>query len=169
MQCIDPSGFFLNFNYTATLQRIYGVPDGRVLHIHGSALDSTAEIILGHGWDRQASDQRSRFIDENTDVRVAGGFQQIDDLLAETFKPTKEILARNKAFFEGLSTVTKVFVLGHSLAQVDEPYFTAVLDHVNPNAHWTISYYSNEVATRSAAEDIGIPTSRLRLQPLSDF
>ncbi|MGH0263956.1 bacteriophage abortive infection AbiH family protein [Sinorhizobium meliloti] len=169
VQCIDPSGFFLNFNYTATLQRIYGVPDGRVLHIHGSALDSTAEIILGHGWDRQASDQRSRFIDENTDVRVAGGFQQIDDLLAETFKPTKEILARNKAFFEGLSTVTKVFVLGHSLAQVDEPYFTAVLDHVNPNAHWTISYYSNEVATRSAAEDIGIPTSRLRLQPLSDL
>ncbi|KQU72432.1 hypothetical protein ASC75_23910 [Aminobacter sp. DSM 101952] len=166
VRCIDSSAFFLNFNYTATLQRIYGVHDSRVLHIHGSASDSTAEIVLGHGWDRQTSDLRSRFTSEETDVRVAGGFQLIDDLLAETFKPTTDILARNRAFFEGLNTVTEVFVLGHSLAQVDEPYFSAVLDHVHPNAHWTVSFHSNEVATWSAAKDIGIPTSRLRLRSL---
>lgn len=166
VQCINPSALFLNFNYTATLQRIYGVHDSRVLHIHGSASDSTAEIVLGHGWDRQASDLRSRFTHEDTDVRVAGGFQLIDDLLAETFKPTQEILARNRAFFEGLNTVTEVFVLGHSLAQVDEPYFSAVLDHVHPNAQWTVSFHGNEIATWSAAKDIGIPTSRLRLASL---
>jgi len=166
VQCIDPSALFLNFNYTATLQRTYGVSDSRILHIHGSASDSTADIVLGHGWDRQESDLRSRFTDEDTDVRVAGGFQLIDDLLAKTFKPTKKILTRNKAFFEGLSTVTEVFVLGHSLAQVDEPYFSAVLDCVHPNTHWTVSFHSNEVATWSAARDIGIPTSRLRLKPL---
>jgi len=169
VQSIDPRAVFLNFNYTATLQRIYNVPDSRILHIHGSALDPTAEIVLGHGWDRRASDLHSRFTDEETDVRVAGGFQLIDDLLARTFKPTQEILERNNAFFEGLSSVTEIFVLGHSLAQVDEPYFSAVLDHVHASARWTVSFHSNEVATRSAAEDMGIPTSRLCLRPLKDL
>lgn len=166
VRCIDPNSSFLNFNYTSTLQRIYGVPDNNILHIHGSAADHTSKIVLGHGWDRQRSELRSRFVDEETDVRVAGGFELIDELLAETFKPTKEILARNKAFFEDLSAVTEVFVLGHSLAQVDEPYFSAVLDHVESNAHWTVSFHSDEVATWLAAKGIGIPTSRLQLRPI---
>lgn len=169
VQCVDPSALFLNFNYTAALQRIYGVPEARVLHIHGAASDSTAEIVLGHGWERQAADLHSRFTNEDTDVRVAGGFRLIDDLLAETFKPTREILARNKAFFTDLSSVTEVFVLGHSLAEVDKPYFSAVLDYADSDAHWTVSFYGSDVATRSAAEDIGIPISRLRLKLLRDI
>lgn len=169
VNCIDPNALFLNFNYTATLQRIYGIPNGRVLHIHGAASDTTAEIVLGHGWERQTDERRSRFTDEDTDVRVAGGFQLIDDLLAETFKPTQEILARHKDFFEELSSVTEVLVLGHSLSQVDEAYFDAVLDHVHPDAHWTVSYHGSDVATWFAAKDIGISTSRLRLRQLRDL
>lgn len=169
VRCICPSAFFLNFNYTATLQCMYGIPEERILHIHGSASDSNAEIVLGHGWDRQASDLRSNLANEDTDVRVAGGFQLIDNLLAETYKPTKEILDRNKAFFEGLSTVTEVFILGHSLAQVDEPYFCEVLRHVDASANWTVSYYNNEVAAWLAAKDIGIPISRLRLRKITEL
>lgn len=166
VRCIDSKSLFLNFNYTSTLQMLYGVPDNRILHIHGSALDPTAEIILGHGWDRQDSDLRSRFTKENTDVRVAGGFQLIDELLASTFKPTKEILRLNKGFFEGLRSVTRIYVLGHSLAQVDEPYFRAVLSNVNPNALWTVSFRSDEAQTWSAANNIGIPASNIRVEKL---
>ncbi|WP_026784847.1 bacteriophage abortive infection AbiH family protein [Pleomorphomonas koreensis] len=169
VQCIDPAALFLNFNYTATLQRLYDVPDGRILHIHGAASDATADIILGHGWERQAADLHSRLTNEDTDVRVAGGFQLIDELLAKTFKPTREILARNSAFFASLASVTEAFVLGHSLAQVDEPYFRAVIDHVRPDVHWTVSFYGDQGATRLAAESIGIPTSKLRLVPLRDL
>lgn len=166
VRCIDSKSLFLNFNYTSTLQRLYGVPDSRILHIHGSAQDPTTEIILGHGWDRQVSDLRSRFTDEDTDVRVAGGFQLIDELLASTFKPTKEILKLNKSFFEGLRSVTRIYVLGHSLAQVDEPYFSAVLSNVNPNAQWTVSFHSDGAETWSAANNIGIPASNIRVEQL---
>lgn len=166
VRCMDSTSLFLNFNYTSTLQRLYGVPDSRVLHIHGSAQDPTTEIILGHGWDRQVSDLRSRFTDEDTDVRVTGGFQLIDDLLACTFKPTKEILKRNKSFFENLSCVTQIYVLGHSLAQVDAPYFNEVLSNVNPNAQWVVSFYSDGAGAWAAANDIGIPASNLRVEEL---
>lgn len=166
VRCIDPTSLFLNFNYTSTLQNLYDVPEDRILHIHGSAKDSNAEIILGHGWDRQTSDLRSRFTDEDTDVRVAGGFQLIDELLASTFKPTKEILKRKKRFFESLRAVTQIYVLGHSLAHVDAPYFNEVLSNVNPNAQWIVSFYSNGAEAWSAANDIGIPASNLRVEEL---
>ncbi|TBA08220.1 hypothetical protein ELH66_36850 [Rhizobium ruizarguesonis] len=102
-------------------------------------------------------------------MRVAGGFQLIDDLLAATYRPTREILERNKAFFDGLSRVTEVFVLGHSLAHVDEPYFSAVLDRVDPKANWSVSYRNDEVAAWSAAESTGIPTARLKLRQICDL
>lgn len=169
VRCIDPEALFLNFNYTATLQGLYGVSGRRVLHIHGSALAPKDEIVLGHGWERQASELRSRFTQENTDVRVAGGFQLIDDLLAATFKPTQDILKRNKAFFEGLSTVTEVFVLGHSLAQVDEPYFSAVLGNVNPSTEWVVSFHSDGAEILSAADAIGIPAPKTRIAQLTNL
>ena len=166
---INPSAFFLTFNYTHTLQQLYNISANSILHIHGSASDLTTEIVLGHGWERQASDLRSSSTDEDTDVRAAGGSRLLDDLLASTFKPTSEILSRNKAFFECLRSVTEVFVFGHSLAQVDQPYFRAVLDHVQADASWTISFHCDEGDTRLAADRIGIPTSRLHLELLKNL
>src|SRR5690606_16030650 len=51
---IDPAALFLTFNYTPTLQRLYGVPEQNVLHIHGRSSDAAIDIILGHGWKRPA-------------------------------------------------------------------------------------------------------------------
>lgn len=169
VRCIDRTAAFLNFNYTPTLERVYGIPHNRIFHVHGSASDPTSEIVLGHAWDRQPVDLRSRLIHEDTDVRVAGGFRLIDDLLAATYKPTAEILSRNKWFFEKLDTINEVFVLGHSLAQVDEPYFRAVLERVDPQTQWTVSYYGDDVAAWFAADSIGIPTSKLRLSLLANL
>nr|WP_292620255.1 AbiH family protein [Mesorhizobium sp.] len=47
---IDLGAKFLNFNYTPSLQDLYGVPDANILHIHGAARDPDAKLILGHGW-----------------------------------------------------------------------------------------------------------------------
>jgi len=47
---IDPTAFFLTFNYTPSLQELYGVPDRRILHIHGEANLPDSDLILGHAW-----------------------------------------------------------------------------------------------------------------------
>ena len=39
---------FITFNYTSTLQQIYGISEDRVLHIHGRA-ETYDELIFGHG------------------------------------------------------------------------------------------------------------------------
>ena len=42
------NALYLNFNYTNTLESIYGVSNGDILFIHGS-VSNNEELILGHG------------------------------------------------------------------------------------------------------------------------
>ncbi|MFD3191883.1 bacteriophage abortive infection AbiH family protein [Sedimentitalea sp. HM32M-2] len=117
--CVSPEAHFLNFNYTPTLQQAYNVPDQNVLHIHGRASEPNSKLVLGHGWERDADESLSRYVDEDTDTRVAGGYHLIDQYFADTFKPAGSIIALNKSFFTGLQNVREIWVLGHSLADVD--------------------------------------------------
>lgn len=143
VRCIDPAGCFLSFNYTPTLQRLYSVPEQNITHIHGRSSQGDAEIVVGHGWERQADELLSQGVDENTDVRVAGGYGLIDDYFAATFKPTEKIIERNRSFFDGLVDVSEVIVLGHSLAEVDALYFWEILSQIDRRTtRWTISYYA---------------------------
>lgn len=96
VNCIERRAKFLNFNYTPTLQSLYGVDPGQVLHIHGSAVDPDSLIVLGHGWERQAHEMLVRQVDEETDTRIAGGYRLIDDYFAGTFKPTEKILPKTR-------------------------------------------------------------------------
>ena len=34
-QILDSEGYYINFNYTHTLEEIYGIPSEQILHIHG--------------------------------------------------------------------------------------------------------------------------------------
>lgn len=43
-----------------------------------------------------------------------------------------------------LSNVSEVYILGHSLAEVDLPYFDKLVQSVKPDARWTVTFYSPE-------------------------
>ena len=45
----DNRDLYINFNYTATLEKVYGISDSSVIHIHGSLRDYTDDPVLGHG------------------------------------------------------------------------------------------------------------------------
>lgn len=170
VRSIDPRARFLNFNYTPTIQTLYGATN--VLHIHGSLADKTSQIVLGHGWTPGAEDRWEDRIDEETDTRVAGGYRLIDDYFRETFKPTAEIIQRNRAFFTALGDVSEVYVFGHGLADVDAPYFAEMLGHMPENVDWTISYHGGareREKIETAAIEIGIATERARFAFLHDL
>lgn len=170
VRSIAPRAKFLNFNYTPTIQTLYGAAN--VLHIHGSLADSTSQIVLGHGWTPGDDDRWEDRIDEDTDTRVAGGYRLIDDYFRETFKPTAEIIQRNRAFFAGLGDVSEVYVFGRGLAEVDAPYFAEMLEYLPEDVDWIISYYGGHrerEKIEAAAIEIGIATERTRFAFLSDL
>lgn len=141
---IDKTATFLNFNYTPTLQKIYGVPESNILYIHGSSSDPTDKLVLGHGWEPE--DLKTEIYDlENEDVRVIEGQEYINDFFSATFKPTDQILKKYKMFFSGLGAVDEILVMGHSLSEVDHAYFYEIIKNVNPSkSAWKISYYKNK-------------------------
>ncbi|MGO7324203.1 bacteriophage abortive infection AbiH family protein [Rhizobium ruizarguesonis] len=158
---IDPHAKFLNFNYTPTLQKVYGVLD--VLHIHGSLTEPASKIVLGHGWKPEGREQWESRINEETDTRVAGGYRLIDEYFQQTFKPTGEIVQQNQDFFRNLGTVSHVYILGHGMSEVDSPYYEEILRGLPTKVDWTISYFGDEAdkaRSVTSAVRLGIPRHR---------
>ncbi|MCG2609759.1 bacteriophage abortive infection AbiH family protein, partial [Acinetobacter sp. SM34] len=38
--------------------------------------------------------------------------------------------------------ISEVYILGHSMAEVDLPYFEELVKSVKPDAKWTVTFYS---------------------------
>ncbi|WP_051126707.1 AbiH family protein [Pseudomonas coronafaciens] len=86
LQTLDPQAFYLTFNYTNTLAKIYGIDPDQVLHIHGSA-DNGDELILGHAWEAQQRETLNRQDDDpdSFDHRVAEAMDELDEEDIQTF------------------------------------------------------------------------------------
>ena len=170
---IDPSARFLNFNYTSSLQLMYGVPSRNILHIHGAASDPTAQLVLGHGWEPDPNPDPFRgYPDpEDADMRVVEGQQSIDDYFKRTFKPTSHIIADRQPYFTQLGDVTDILVMGHSLAEVDHPYFEEILKHVDTRrVRWKVSAFGDDEASkRLTMEGFGIRPDLVQYLPLAAF
>jgi len=128
LRSIDANAAFLSFNYTSTLENLYGVPGSHVLHIHGEATMEDTELILGHG--RNPSQCRS--LNDRPDIgdfdtRLIETNDILDDYFSETFKPSERLICEHREFFNQLSSIETVHILGHSLSDVDFPYFQALL------------------------------------------
>jgi hypothetical protein len=167
---LDTGATFLTFNYTASLTAIYGIGRSRVVHIHGDAAAADAELILGHAW---APDHRGTSEDtEDADTRVAEGNLIIDRYFEQTFKPTAQIIAAHRSFFEGLRGTQQVIVMGHRIADVDLPSFEEVVRHVDAaNTRWRISYYrdSDIPDLRLQFGKLGVPENLVDFVQLTDI
>ena len=162
---LEPNSLYLSFNYTDTLELYYGIERKQITYIHGRALTDGEATILGHGIDpeefmdkppvaptglseeelQQWTDEQSDQYDYayNTGRDTATGYFRI------SHKSTAELIEKHSQFFSSLKDVQKVFVLGHSISPVDQPYFLEVIKSVDPGTEWKVSYYGgSEMAER---------------------
>lgn len=132
---------FISFNYTTTLQSVYGIDSRRVLHIHGN-VENNDELIFGHGKeiydvpevDENGDSTRDMF----SDARGNASYP-----LRALKKPVDEVLVRYNEYFEQLQDIETVVVIGHSLNEIDHPYFKRIND-VLPDVSWHVIYYSED-------------------------
>ena len=98
------------------------------------------------------------------DVRVTEGYDIINSYFTDTYKPTNDIIKENKAFFAKMKGINNIIVLGHSLENVDIPYFEKIFKSIdNTRAKWTISYHSEKdiAKHRQALKNIGIKDEQI--------
>lgn len=160
--------FFINFNYTDTLQKLYNVMPSNILFIHGNVNNGT-DLVLGHNrtyeeiddeyapelpepsddldgeelaeWYVEHSDSGEDYIHQSVRGEVVS---QIHSLR----KQTENIIKDNRKCFESLEEVQSVFIYGLSFSPVDEPYLDEVVKHVDLDAaKWIVSYYSDNDKT----------------------
>ncbi|MCK8125873.1 bacteriophage abortive infection AbiH family protein [Pseudoalteromonas sp. 2CM39R] len=151
---------FVTFNYTTTLQDVYGISEENILHIHGKV---RANIIFGHG--RGAS---SHINSEESDEPWFEESLRSASSVSEVFhKPVDKILERNRTQLEGYGPITEIFVIGHSVNDIDLPYFQCILN-AYPDAEWKNFNYidlDNDIdavtATHNKLIRAGVPEDKL--------
>lgn len=141
---------YLSFNYTDTLEKVYGVPRNSINYIHGRR-NSDDEIIVGHHAVVNATDHLS----DDPMVYEYQGYDNIANEVNKQRKLTSDIIANNSEYWQSLGQVDKVMVYGHSLTDVDMDYFHEVAKHVKGVCEWHFSiYYYDPISRKKAVEHI---------------
>jgi hypothetical protein len=165
---VDINARFLCFNYTDTLERIYHIQRKNINYIHNSIKDSSENIILGHSIDP------SKFIlkikDEDYYYPYDEGRLTLNNYFETMHKPTGKIIEENRSYFNSLSNTNKIYVLGHSISKVDIPYFEKIVQIINRNVEWILSYYKEEeIETfKNTLKNIGV-SSKINFVRLEDL
>lgn len=144
----------LCFNYTEFIEDLYGAKADNICYIHGCRKNrknrKPDELILGHRpgmeeeqWDKvklkpyKFKDWYKRYIMESaleTATREAAWYDE------STTKKCEDIIKNHEHFFDGLSDIEEVYVIGHSLSEVDYPYFKEICKR--SDAKWYIGFHS---------------------------
>lgn len=169
---IPASSLYLTFNYTDTLERNYKISPTQITYIHNKAVNTTSTLILGHSRQPTPDNSFDKETDwEDQDARVAEGNRILDKYFEETYKNTDTIIREKYSFFGQLSNIEEVFVLGHSLSQVDIKYFQMIFNTVPQNATWRVSYYSVEQKEKFTETliSIGVSVDKISLVELTEL
>lgn len=141
-----PNSFFINFNYTDTLEKLYNVPCNNVLHIHGQATDPKSRLIIGHS-SKATIDEMCESYGVVKDGNLACTIEEfkyliVTEMLLFTLrKPTEEVIEKKLKSID-FQQVSEIVVLGHSLGIVDWPYFKYIKGHLSESVPWSFSAYS---------------------------
>lgn len=168
---LDKKAKFLTFNYTNTLESIYNIPGKNIVYIHNKAVNQNSVLILGHSRNPANSNSYSEQNDEDTDPRVAEGNYILDEYFSDTYKNTSTLIHDYQGYFNGLSTIKEIFVLGHSISKVDIEYFRAVKNIVDSDAIWKVSYYGDEQRQENMDKiaNLGVDRNKIEMIKLDEI
>lgn len=128
---------FLSFNYIETLESIYKIPSNRVCHIHG--VRPERGYVFGHNRKRDhvVGGNEMPLYEENAKLAI-------QNYMNFFYKESEKVIRCNRKFFNSLKKIKYVYVLGHSLSDVDMVYFRHLLPCFKSQPVFYFSWYSRE-------------------------
>ena len=155
-QILDSDGYYISFNYTHTLEKIYDIPADQVLHIHGEV--GMDNLMLGYPQgeftpEKYSYDVRKKgrpvfcetdfkeYIQSIEDYYVRTAYENLYDK-CESFYKVPNLDTLEFYLDESDCDFEEIIVYGHSCA-IDFPYFK-YLNERYANARWTFYVYGIE-------------------------
>lgn len=146
--------YFINFNYTTTLENLYGIPLDKILHIHG-CVDLDGDFVFGHGEivqepieelpeDCDTGEKIQEYYDTHFDPVLQNVIQTTSNCVnAYLRKDVEGVIDKFARKFSELNQLEEIYVYGWSFSKIDTPYLDEILQHNNGHQIiWTISWNS---------------------------
>ena len=118
-------------------------------------------LIFGHNKDVK--------LDEDDPEAFAGGLTYAIDSAKSLYftlkKDTGKNIGDNIDFFNSLSNISEIIVLGHSINEIDIPYYEKIYNVVDNSTLWRISYHcpEDENKYKQILMSIGIEDSHIEM------
>ena len=64
-------------------------------------------------------------------------------MIKQQQKISRQIIKEHEGFFDGLSDIDTVIVIGHSLSEVDMEYFEKICSEIHSDAKWIFSCHDS--------------------------
>lgn len=143
----------LCFNYTEFPETLYHIQPANICYIHGcrkkvknkprerlilghlpGLSDGAYEVEEGRVWKRNPYNRAMVQTAQNHAIQLAAEYDK------DLTKKCSDIICVKKAFFESLTDIQSIIVVGHSLSKVDWDYFSEVKQSVDKdeNVKWYI-------------------------------
>ena len=123
--------FYLNFNYTRTLEEIYKIDASNVCHLHGIVGEPFDAIIFGHG--SETNDREKEFyIYESV-------LNDLHEELKKNKQKPKQIL---NDWLKEIGDINEIYSYGFSFSDVDLEYIRIIRKYLNKtNVVWYLNNY----------------------------
>lgn len=148
----------LSFNYTETLETVYGVSSEDICYIHGKRETNETlrkdKMMLPIGQDNTILEVGfgKKYIRNNKEVKKKV-------MLMTLYKDTEDIIRRHKDFFDrvGASKIKEIYTLGFSFSNVDIPYINEICKEINKkegtkDITWFITPYGSSKLKKEREE-----------------
>lgn len=132
----------LTFNYTETLESLYGIERFRICYIHGKR-KRDEQYVFGHN-RHEIPIKIQKHLDYigNIDIK-----KEVIDIMNDFVKPYDRCLNWLNHFLEN-EKINEVVVYGHSLGGVDFEYFKMIVNKIGNIVPWTVDYYYEDEIDR---------------------
>ncbi len=146
----DKNNFFLTFNYTKTLEEIYGINEGHICHIHGFVDEN---IMVGHG---KKYKEYYNFYHTDKMITDMTSIDTIEDCVNITHnmynywrKDVESNLNLHQGLFDAMKDVKNIYTYGFSFNNVDMPYVKKI---ISKNKKSDINWWFNSFDENSIHE-----------------
>ena len=133
---------YVNFNYTGVLENVYKIDKNDVIHIHGSLRKYDNDLVIGHGNYDKIEQIRKRITkaEEIFDEKETSICRALENYYLKTYKDVNRY--KYKLWNLINKDIEEVIVIGHSVGEVDMPYFRDINVFSGKNAKWNVYYFS---------------------------
>lgn len=132
---LNADTLFLSFNYTETLEVLYGIARNKICYIHGRR-NAGEQLLVGHG-----NDTREFKVELGAEIPIYSIQQALR-------KNTSYAMQTHTSFFDGLATqnITDIYSYGFSFSDVDMVYITRICESIDTSAIvWHLNSYEGKI------------------------